>query len=109
MSSKQIKIDPTKVKGLGELIDGSDEDFKEHFKDKDLGYLLGVSKLLNLSYEQMTCMVNDLVIEKEREEDDEKVNTIIAHIKALYYNMGLLEHKAILLKKEIGERQSRPI
>lgn len=96
--SQEIVINPSKVKGIGELIDCSDEEFIKHFKDKDLGYCLNTYKLLNLTFEQLECMIKDL---KEKN-TEEALNTV----QALYVNMGYIEHKATILRKEIETRKS---
>ncbi len=93
-------INPIKVKGFGDLVDSSDEVFKDHFKDKDLGYCLNVKKLFNLGYDQLIKIKNDL---NKMEQTDE----VSSHLEAVIFNMAMLEHKAVILNKEIEERNSK--
>lgn len=102
MSEKHL-LNPSKVEGLGDLIDSSDEVFMKHFEDKDLGYLLSVSKLFNLTYEQLINMEKDLLALKP------KTEIVVKHISSLYYYMNRIEHKASLLNAEIKNRQVNSI
>lgn len=96
-------VNPCKVKGLGELVDCSDEQFKNHFATKNLTYCLNCYKLLNLTFEQVMKMVNDLVKLAEVKKTENK-DHIIDNIKALHVNMGYIEHKATLLLSIIKEK-----
>ncbi len=93
-------INPIKVKGFGDLVDSSDKLFKNHFIDKDLGYCLNVKKLFNLGYDQLIKIKNDL---NKMEQTDE----VSSHLEAVIFNMAMLEHKAVILNKEIEERNSK--
>jgi len=90
-------INPIKIKGFGELVDSSDDNFKNYFKNKDLGYCLNVKKLFNLGYDQLIKIKDDLTKMKRTDE-------VNSHLEAVIFNMAMLEHKAILLNKEIEER-----
>lgn len=90
-------VNPIKIKGFGDLVDSSDDNFKSHFKDKDLGYCLNVKKLFNLGYDQLIKIKDDLTESKQTDE-------VSSHLEAVIFNMAMLEHKAILLNKEIEER-----
>lgn len=96
---KEQKLDPSKVEGLGVLIDCTDNEFKSHCSDKNVGYCLNLSVLLKLTYEQLLNIKNDL-LKLDSKEGDEVDTTL----KSVYVQMGKVEHKVLLLNQVIKDK-----
>lgn len=95
-------LNPIKTEGLGRLIDSSDEDFLYHCSDKNIGYCLSLSNLMRLSYEQMIYIKEDLSATVEK--GGSKAKEAEGILKAMYVQMGRVEHKISLLEKAIKEK-----
>ena len=101
--SKKETINPIMTVGLGSLIDSSDEEFLAHCKDKNVGYCLNLSNLMNLSYEQMIHIKEDLKNTAESGEGS-KAEEAENLLKAMYVQMGRVEHKIGLLKGVVKDK-----
>lgn len=88
---------------IGLLIDGTPENFQEHCKDKDLGYVSSLKNHLAGTYEVMTQIKNDLV-NKIKEEGLSKDSEECKTLQGLYAEMLKVEEKATLCHNLITER-----
>lgn len=89
---------------LGVLIDGTVEQFRDHCKDKDLGYVSGLKNHLAGVYQTFIKMKDDLikkVKEEQLAEDSEEMKTI----KGIYSELMKIEEKSCLCVEIIKERE----
>lgn len=89
---------------LGVLIDGTAEQFRDHCKDKDLGYVSGLKNHLAGVYQTFVKMKDDLikkVKEEQLSEDSEEMKTI----KGIYSELMKVEEKSCLCVEIIKERE----
>jgi len=89
---------------LGVLIDGTAEQFRDHCKDKDLGYESGLKNHLAGVYQTFIKMKDDLikkVKEEQLAEDSEEMKTI----KGIYSELMKIEEKSCLCVEIIKERE----
>lgn len=89
---------------LGVLIDGTAEQFRDHCKDKDLGYVSGLKNHLAGVYQTFIKMKDDLikkVKEEQLAEDSEEMKTI----KGIYSELMKIEEKSCLCMEIIKERE----
>lgn len=89
---------------LGVLIDGTAEQFREHCKDKDLGYVSSLRNHLAGVYQTFIKMKDDLIKkikEEQLAEDSEEVKTI----KGIYSELMKIEEKSCLCMEIIKERE----
>ena len=89
---------------LGVLIDGTAEQFRDHCKDKDLGYVSGLKNHFAGVYQTFIKMKDDLikkVKEEQLAEDSEEMKTI----KGIYSELMKIEEKSCLCVEIIKERE----
>lgn len=89
---------------LGVLIDGTAEQFRDHCKDKDLGYVSGLKNHLAGVYQTFIKMKDDLIKKVKEEhlaEDSEEMKTI----KGIYSELMKIEEKSCLCVEIIKERE----
>lgn len=89
---------------LGVLIDGTAEQFRDHCRDKDLGYVSGLKNHLAGVYQTFIKMKDDLikkVKEEQLAEDSEEMKTI----KGIYSELMKIEEKSCLCVEIIKERE----
>lgn len=89
---------------LGVLIDGTAAQFRDHCKDKDLGYVSGLKNHLAGVYQTFIKMKDDLikkVKEEQLAEDSEEMKTI----KGIYSELMKIEEKSCLCVEIIKERE----
>lgn len=89
---------------LGQLIDSTPEEFREHCRDKDLGYICGLSNLMKGTYDQVARMKDDLVTllkgKPESSRTPEEKNTL----NGLYAKLFAIEQKTLILQELHDER-----
>ena len=91
---------------LGALIDGTAEQFREHCKDKDLGYVSSLRNHLAGVYQTFIKMKDDLIKKIKDEnlsEDSEEMNTV----KGIYSELMKIEEKSCLCVEILKERELR--
>ena len=91
---------------LGVLIDGTSEQFREHCKDKDLGYVSSLRNHLAGVYQTFIKMKDDLIKKIKDEnlsEDSEEMNTV----KGIYSELMKIEEKSCLCVEILKERELR--
>lgn len=91
---------------LGVLIDGTAEQFREHCKDKDLGYVSSLRNHLAGVYQTFIKMKDDLIKKIKDEnlsEDSEEMDTV----KGIYSELMKIEEKSCLCAEILKERELR--
>lgn len=89
---------------LGVLIDGTAEQFRDHCKDKDLGYVSGLKNHLAGVYQTFIKMKDDL-IKKVKEEQLAEDSEEMKNIKGIYLELMKIEEKSCLCVEIIKERE----
>jgi hypothetical protein len=96
---------------LGQLIDGTEEEFNAHLSDKDLGYVKSLYGLLTATYDQMKTMKEDLKNKLMTTYNPacvptEEERAIHDTIQGLFVKLMKVELLAMILVNEIKERES---
>lgn len=89
--------------GLSDLIDGSEEVFKEFCQDKDLGYLNSFHNLITQTYNEVQKLKDELVSKmknKEIQVTEDNKNIL----KGLYDKLLRVETRVFILRDLIKER-----
>ena len=90
---------------LGQLIDCTEEEFKEYCKDKDVGYLSSFHNLMVQTYNEVQKLKDELVSHiakqsKNREQTPEEKSTL----EGLYSKMLRIEQRVFILRDLIKSR-----
>lgn len=91
------------VKYIGQLIDCTEEEFREFCEDKDLGYISGLHNLMVQTFNEIQNLKDELVAlmnTKKRHSKEEK-----STLQGLYAELIRVEHRVFILRELIGERQ----
>jgi hypothetical protein len=93
---------------LGMLIDGTEENLKEHISNKDLGYVRSLINTLTATYYNMEANKKALMKKVEGREIDTKNNpedkVILSTIQGILVKMGKIEYFVLLLNEEVNNR-----
>ena len=88
------------------LIDGTEEEFRQHCVDKDLGYIKSFHNLLVQTFNEVKKVKDDLVAymgakpESERTEEEKRV------LNGLYSKLLRVEQRVFILREIIKVRES---
>jgi hypothetical protein len=97
---------------LGQLIDGTEDEFRYHIADKDLGYVKSLYTLLSSTYDQLVEMKDGLKSKFTKtyspaciptNEEVEIHNTI----QGLFNKMLRVEMLSMILVEEIKKREMK--
>ena len=89
---------------LGQLIDCSEEEFREFCGDKDLGYIQGLCNLMTLTYNQVQDYKNDLVKLLASTPDSERPEEGKSTLEGLYSKLLRIEQRVFILRDIIKQR-----
>lgn len=98
-----------KKPSLSMLIDCSMELFDVHCKDKDIGYLSGLQKLLELSYHQVNEIKGKFLKDVQNHTlslDEENAKKLK---QELYITLQNIENKVFFLRDTIKKKSQYPI
>ena len=90
---------------LGQLIDCTEEEFREFCKDKDLGYISSFHNLMVQTFNEVHKLKNELVVavgKKPKEEQTEKEKSTL---NGLYSKLMRIEQRVFILREIIKDRQ----
>ena len=96
-----IQIDNSE---FGKLIDGSQDKFRKHCADKDLGYVMSLRNHIRSVYEVLVKMKDELrdkISQSQVSKDSEEWKTF----KGMYVELMKLEEKACVCTEIIKERE----
>lgn len=88
---------------LSELIDCSEEVFRDFCADKDLGYISGLHNLFMLTFNEVKQVKDDLVVKMAQK--DEIVQVERDTLNGLYAKLLRIEHRVFLLRECIDSRK----
>ena len=90
---------------MGQLIDCTEEEFREFCKDKDLGYISSLHNLMVQTFNEVQKLKDELVslISKKSTADqtDEEKSTL----NGLYSKLLRIEQRVFILREIIEERK----
>lgn len=93
------------VTELGQLIDCTEEEFREFCKDKDLGYISSFHNLMVQTFNEVQKIKDELVAHMgskpvENQTDEEK-----STLQGLYSKLMRVEQRVFILREVIEERK----
>lgn len=91
---------------LGQLIDCTEEKFREFCSDKDLGYLSSFHNLMVQTYNEVKIVKDDLV--KGMAEHPEKQEVCKPVLEGLYAKLLRIEQRVFILRELIKSRELPP-
>lgn len=90
---------------LGQLIDCTEEEFREFCKDKDLGYISSFHNLMTQTFNEVQNIKNELVKvmsgKPRSERTEEEKNTL----HGLYSKLMRVEQRVFILREIMKERR----
>ena len=93
-----------KITYMGQLIDCTEEEFREFCKDKDLGYVSGMHNLMVQTFNEVQKLKDELVSmlakKSKKEQTDEEKSTL----EGLYSKLMRIEQRVFILREIIKER-----
>lgn len=92
---------------LGQLIDCTEEEFREFCSDKDLGYLSSFHNLMVQTYNEVQEVKDEFVKALAKKvERDPKEQSIL---EGLYSKLMRIEQRVFILRDIIKVRQDKPL
>lgn len=85
------------------LIDGSEQSFREHLSDKNVGYLNNLHNLLVSVYNQLLQMDKDLVEKTAKLPEGEEKQIHLETIKGLISKMLRVEQRVFIIREAIKD------
>ena len=89
---------------LGQLIDCTEEEFREYCKDKDLGYIQGFHNLMIQTFNEVQGLKNELVSKMSRVPEEQRTEQEKDTLSGLYSKMLRIEQRVFILRGIIKER-----
>ena len=93
----------TEVEKFGQLIDCTEEEFKEYCADKDLGYIHSLHNLMVQTFNQVQEIKNELV--QKMSKSEEKSEESISILNGLYSKLLRVEQRVFILREVIKSRE----
>ena len=90
---------------MGQLIDCTEEEFREFCKDKDLGYISSLHNLMVQTFNEVQKLKDELVSlvgKKSRAEQTEEEKSTL---QGLYSKLLRIEQRVFILREIIEERK----
>lgn len=88
---------------LGQLIDCTEEEFKDYCKDKDLGYIHSFHNLMVQTFNEVQKIKDELVTLMSN--NPELKVSEQSTLEGLYAKLIRIEHRVFILRDIIKERQ----
>ena len=92
---------------ISDLVDCSEQEFRDFCSTKDLGFLMGTSNFLKLLYNNMSSLCSELVSKTEKmkqEGDSEKIDEYVHTIEGLHSKLLRVEQRVFILKEIMSPR-----
>lgn len=88
---------------LGQLIDCTEEEFREFCKDKDLGYISSFHNLMVQTFNEVQKLKDELVVKmsKSKERSAEEKSTL----EGLYSKLMRIEQRVFILRGIMKDRR----
>ena len=90
---------------LGQLIDCTEEEFREFCKDKDLGYVQSFHNLMVQTFNEVQKLKDELVTFLSSKPKDARTEEEKTTLEGLYSKLMRVEQRVFILREIIKERQ----
>lgn len=90
---------------LGQLIDCTEEEFREFCKDKDLGYVSSFHNLMTQTFNEVQKIKNELVEVISRKPKSERTEEEQDILHGLYSKLMRIEQRVFILREIMKERR----
>lgn len=90
---------------LGQLIDCTEEEFREFCKDKDLGYISSFHNLMVQTFNEVQKLKDELVTHLGKKPTAERTAEEQSTLEGLYSKLMRIEQRVFILREVIKERK----
>lgn len=89
---------------LGQLIDCTEEEFREFCKDKDLGYVSSFHNLMSQTFNEVQKCKDDVVSRLAKKSEADRTPEEKSILEGLYSKLLRIEQRVFILREIIKER-----
>lgn len=89
---------------MGQLIDCTEEEFREFCKDKDLGYVSSFHNLMVQTFNEVQKLKDELVIKMSKSGKEGRTDEEKSTLQGLYSKLMRIEQRVFILRELIKER-----
>ena len=93
------------VSELGQLIDCTEEEFREFCKDKDLGYISSFHNLMVQTFNEVQKIKDEFVSYMSNKPVEEQTDEDKSILQGLYSKLLRVEQRVFILREIIEERK----
>lgn len=90
---------------MGQLIDCTEEEFREFCKDKDLGYISSFHNLMVQTFNEVQKLKDELVSHMGKKSVTEQTDEEKSTLHGLYSKLMRIEQRVFILREIIEERK----
>lgn len=90
---------------LGQLIDCTEEEFREFCKDKDLGYISSFHNLMVQTFNEVQKVKDELIAYMGKKPVEEQTDEEKSTLQGLYSKLMRVEQRVFILREIIEERK----
>ena len=90
---------------LGQLIDCSEEEFREFCKDKDLGYISSFHNLMVQTFNEVQKLKDELVSQMGKKDKSNRTEKEKSTLHGLYSKLMRVEQRVFILREILKERK----
>ena len=95
----------TNMNEMGQLIDCTEEEFREFCKDKDLGYISSFHNLMVQTFNEVQKLKDELVALMGKKLTTEQTEEEKSTLQGLYSKLLRIEQRVFILREIIKERE----
>ena len=93
-----------RITDMGQLIDCTEEEFREFCKDKDLGYVSGMHNLMVQTFNEVQKLKDELVSMLAKKRKEEQTDEEKSTLEGLYSKLMRIEQRVFILREIMKER-----
>lgn len=90
---------------MGQLIDCTEEEFREFCKDKDLGYISSLHNLMVQTFNEVQKLKDELVTLISKKSTNDQTDEEKSTLQGLYSKLLRIEQRVFILREIIEERK----
>lgn len=90
---------------MGQLIDCTEEEFREFCKDKDLGYISSLHNLMVQTFNEVQKLKDELVSLISKKSTSDQTDEEKSTLNGLYSKLLRIEQRVFILREIIKERK----
>lgn len=90
---------------MGQLIDCTEEEFREFCKDKDLGYISSLHNLMVQTFNEVQKLKDELVTLISKKSPADQTDEEKSTLQGLYSKLMRIEQRVFILREIIEERK----